>query len=177
MFFVESEEEFAICPNCGEILSFHSRIIRNLISKSGEKKRYNIRVLKCCNLSCPRTYHRELPDFIIAYRRFEAEAIAESISQKNADITVSAEQSTIYRWRQWFNRSATYIIMALLSVQATIENKTISSSLKIQEKTPHMLITEIKKIVSRSDGWLSECFRLLVNSSKWVINRSAFLSG
>jgi hypothetical protein len=177
VFFVESEEDFAICPNCGEILVFHSRIIRNLRKKSGEKQRYRIRVLKCNNQSCPTTYHRELPDFIIAYRRFEAEAIEETISQKDAEITVSADQSTLFRWRQWFDRSATYIIMALLSVQATIENNTISSSLKIQGKKPRKLITEIKNIVARNDGWLNECSRILVNSSKWIINRSAFLSG
>jgi hypothetical protein len=176
VFFVESEEEFAICPSCGEILSFHSRIIRNLRDKSGEKKRYKIKVLKCSNPNCPKTYHRELPDFIIPYRRFEAEAIEESISQNNTDITVAADQSTIYRWRQWFKRSAIYIIMALLSVQAAIKNKIISSSLKTQKKPLKKLIEIIKKIVKRKYGWLKECSRILVNSSKWVFNRSAFLS-
>jgi len=175
VFFIESEEEFALCPNCGSVLEYHSRVIRGLTDKTGEKSTYSIRVLKCVNQACPTTYHRELPDIIIPYQRYDAESIEEAISQSDADITVAADQSTIYRWRRWFSSKATHIIMALLSVTAVIECNADSSSLVIKDQDKP--IGAIKGIVGRETNWMSETVRILLNSSKWIFNRSAFLTG
>ena len=173
MFFVDSKEEFALCPHCDSLLEYHSRVIRPLRDSSGAKSLYDIRVMKCCNESCPTTYHRELPDIIIPYKRYNVESIEEVIEHRRSEITVAADESTIWRWRKWFKLNAVYIMMALLSVAAVIENNTNISSLAIQGKPTET----IKIILARKTKWLNEAVRILVNSSKWVFNRSAFLSG
>jgi hypothetical protein len=73
--------------------------------------------------------------------------------------------------------NATYIIMALLSVMVVIENKALSSSLTHHIQKPNKPIEAIKEIVARKVKWLNEAVRILVNSSKWIFNRSAFWSG
>lgn len=139
---------------------------------TGTKSIYSIRVLKCLNRSCPKTYHRELPDIIIPYRRYDAESIEEVITKGNNVITAAADQSTIWRWRKWFELNKIYIVMALLSVSTVIGNNEMSS-LAISNWT----IEFIKEIVTRKVKWLNETVRVLVNSSKWIFNRSAFLTG
>ena len=170
MFFIKSEEEFALCPNCGNRLLYHCRVIRTLTDKESNKSHYSIRVLKCDNKACPTTYHRELPNTIVPYKRFDAESIEEAISLERSDIAVSADESTIWRWRKWFKVSAVYIMMALVSVAATVDVET--SSLINSNNN----IEQIKEIVGQKVNWLKETVRILVNSSKWV-NRSAFLTG
>ena len=175
MFLVESEEEIALCPNCGNQLEYHNRTMRGLTDKTGKRSAYSIRVLKCVNQACPITYHRELPDIMIPYQRYDAESVEEAIAQSDVDITVAADQSTIYRWRKWFSSKATHIIMALLSVTAVIDGNADTSSLAIKKQVKP--IEAIKEIVSREVNWMKETVRILVNSSKWIINRSAFLTG
>ena len=173
VFFVDSEEEFALCPHCNSFLEYHCRIIRPLRDSSGAKNLYNIRVMKCCDESCPTNFHRELPNIIIPYKRYSAESIEEVIEHRRSEITVAADESTIWRWRKWFKSSAVYIMMALFSVAAVNGESTNISSLEIQEKP----IETIKRILARKIKWLNEAVKILVNSSKWVFNRSAFLSG
>jgi len=177
VFFVNSEEEFAICPNCGKLLMYHSRVTRPLKNYRGKKRVYSIRVLKCVNESCPTTYHRELPDIIIPYKRFDAKTIEDALSQRKPIIEVAAEESTIWRWRKWFKLNAINIVMALISVLAIINGDVETSSLAIQKQDIKTSIETIKKIVARKKKWLNETVRILVNSSKWTFNRSAFLSG
>lgn len=177
VFFVESDEEITLCPNCGSILEYHCRVVRGLTVSTGLKNTYSIRILKCINTACPTSYHRELPDIITPYRRYDTESIEEAIIQENKKITVAAEHSTIYRWRKWFRQNVTYIIMALLSVAAVLGDSTESSSLTNQTDTSITQIETIKGIVARKTKWLNEAVRILVNSSKWIFNRSAFLSG
>ena len=175
MFFVKSEEEITLCPNCNSLLEYHCRINRSLKNKAGEKNNYNIRVLKCVNKTCPTTYHRELPDIIIPYRRYDTESIEEAIARGNTEITVAADESTIRRWRKWFDKNAINIMMALTSVIAVIDGNAKSSSLELRsDKNP---IQTIKRTVVRKAKWLNEAVRILVNSSKWVFNRSAFMTG
>jgi len=174
VFFVESEEELALCPNCESELEYHSRVTRYLTDNAGIKSIYSIRVLKCHNQACPKTYHRELPNIIIPYKRFCAEAIEEAIEDNDKGITVAADDSTIRRWRNWFSASATYIVMALMSVIAAINDNAETSLSAAQVQKP---IATIKQIVGRKAKWLSEATRILVNSSRWVFYRSAFLSG
>lgn len=177
MFFIESEEEFAICPNCGEILKYHCWVSRPVIDITGEKETYLIRILKCLNTACPTTYHRELPDIITPYKRYSTESIEEAIDTENTNITVAADQSTIYRWRKWFKTSVVYIMMALLSVSVTIGHNTKTPSLEIIKQNTNKPLEIIKETVSRKVKWLNETVRILVNSSKWNFNRSAFLTG
>jgi hypothetical protein len=168
VFFIESEEESALCPNCGDPLKYHSWTNRSLKDITGTKSIFKIRVLKCLNPACPTTYHRELPDIITPYRRYDTESIEKAIETDNSRITVAADQSTIYRWRKWFALSAVYIIMALISVSAATGNNTETSSLVTQRQPPNKPTETIKEILSRKVKWLNETVRILVNSSKWI---------
>jgi predicted RNA-binding Zn-ribbon protein involved in translation (DUF1610 family) len=176
VFFIESEGEFALCPNCGDSLIYHSWVSRPLKDLTGAISIYIIRVLKCTNTACPKTYHRELPDIITPYKRYSTESIEEVLDLDDSRITIAVDQLTIYRWRKWFALHAEYIMMALLSVSATIENNTETSSLVIQEHNSNKPREKIKEIVSRKVKWLNETVRILVNSSKWSFNRSAFFA-
>lgn len=175
MFFIKSEEEISICPDCGEPLDYHSRVIRPLRDITGKEELYNIRVLKCVNKACPSKYHRELPDIIVPYKRYSAESIENAIGQD--ETIVAADESTIYRWRKWFNTNATYITMALLGVLITIAGNKETSSLNIEKQRIDAPVEWIKTTTGRTVRWLSEIVRILVNSSRWIVNRSAFLSG
>ena len=177
MFFIESEEEFTLCPNCGSELTYHSRVIRPATDATGEKKAYSIRVMRCCTETCPSKYHRELPDAIVPYKRYCSEAIEEAIDPGSSGITVAADESTIRRWREWFQHSATQLMMALLSVAAAKGNNTGTSSLAIGENASDTALSSIKAIVGREEKWLCETVRILVNTSRWAFNRSAFLTG
>jgi len=177
VFFVESEEKFALCPKCGEQLTFHCWISRPSKDSTGSKSIYIIRVLKCGNEACPTTYHRELPDIIIPYKRYNTQAVEEALEQDNSHVAVAADGTTIWRWRKWFETKATNIVMALISVAVTVRDDADSSSLAIQNQKIDNPIETIKTIVSRKVKWLNEAVRILVNSSKWVFNCSAYLSG
>ena len=177
MFFIESEEEFAICPHCGELLEYHSWVCRLLKDITGIRSSYCIRVLKCVNTACPTKYHRELPDIITPHKRYGTESIEEAINTDNHSATVAADESTIYRWRKWFKASAANMMMALISVAAAIGDITGTSSLVVPEEGCIKPLEIIKRIVLRREKWLNETVRILVNSSKWNFNRSAFLSG
>ena len=157
------------------MLDYHCRVIRLLRDKTGTRGKYNIRVLRCDNKSCPTTYHRELPDIVTPYRRYDTESIEEAITKSNAEITVASDESTIRRWRKWFKEKAINIVMALISVSTVAGNNKRSSSLK--PKSSQTPIEFIKETVERKVKWLNEAVRILVNSSKWIFNRSAFLSG
>jgi hypothetical protein len=176
VFFVISEEEFALCPICCELLVYHSRVRRLLKDASGKETTYNVRVLKCENEACPQTYHRELPDIIIPYRRYDTETIETAIDNCDSDLLEAPDMLTIKRWQEWFKSQAIYIMMALLSIAATIENNVETSSLSIQEKNSDNPLETIKKIVARKIKWLGKTARILVNSSKWLFNRSECLS-
>jgi hypothetical protein len=176
VFFIESEEEFALCPHCGECLDYHSRVIRPLRDILGEKASYSIRVLKCNNDACPTKYHRELPDIITPYKRYGTEVIEQAIELGNNEVTVAVDESTIYRWRKWFLENATNIMMALISVIAVVDESAETSSLEIWKRKSNKPFEAIQEIVARKTKWLNETARILVNSSKWPFNRSAFLT-
>ena len=66
---------------------------------AGEKLSLYIRRLKCPH--CLRIHH-ELPDFLVPYKRFIAACIEIAIGKQYDRL--SCENSTIYRWRIWFQR-------------------------------------------------------------------------
>jgi hypothetical protein len=177
VFFNESEEGIALCPNCGELLEYHSWVTRLLKDKAGKRSKYLIRVLKCINTACPTKYHRELPDIIIPYKRYDTESIEEAIDTDNQNATVAADESTIHRWRRWFKENIVNIMMSLKSVTDANGDIAKTSSLENPEQDSSKPMEIIKVIVSRRVKWLNETVRILVNSSKWVFNRSAFLTG
>jgi hypothetical protein len=71
-----------------------------------------IRRLKC---QCCGRLHNELPDFIQPYKRYTSDVIEAVLDD---DTSASpAENSTIKRWRKWFNRIDSYLNAALVAIK------------------------------------------------------------
>lgn len=67
---VREGEDF--CPNCRNPLSYYDTVRRTVLGAGRSVRRVYIRRLRCEN--CGRI-HRELPDFIFPYKRYEADII------------------------------------------------------------------------------------------------------
>lgn len=80
-------ESAVYCPDCGMKLLFHGTCKRKV--REQEKTRcYVLRVLFC--KSCKRT-HRELPDFIVGYKRYSRDELCEIVMNEES---YSCEDST-----------------------------------------------------------------------------------
>jgi uncharacterized C2H2 Zn-finger protein len=61
-----------ICPNCGGVLKYYDKVSRIIRTKNRVTNHIKIRRLKC--VSCG-ALHRELPDYILPHKQYEAEII------------------------------------------------------------------------------------------------------
>jgi hypothetical protein len=109
--------EISFCSICGNELTFKDHRSRIVIYSDGTHLIIMIRRLKC--ETCSRL-HNELPDFIQPYKRYASDVIEAVLDD---DTSASpAENSTIKRWRKWFNRIASYLNAALVAVKAEFEH-------------------------------------------------------
>lgn len=60
------------CPSCGGVLKFYDMVKRVMRTKGRASERVKIRRLKCTKCGA---VHRELPEFILPYKQYEAEII------------------------------------------------------------------------------------------------------
>ena len=63
------QEGETLCPECRNQLSYYDTVKRTVLLKGRERRHVYIRRLRCEN--CGRI-HRELPSFILPYKRYEA---------------------------------------------------------------------------------------------------------
>ena len=163
MFFVWSAE-IAPCPCCQSRLKVIGSRRRTWIQSSGNKVKIVIRRLRCQNC---RKIHHELPNFLVPYRRHEAQVIEDAVVDKADPACV--EESTIRRWRQWFNAFAPYAAGCLESMAHRF-HWTVESSSAHSQTALH----RIGRIVGHERGWLARIVRPLVNLHLWIHTRSAF---
>jgi len=127
-----------------------------------------IRRLRCteCN-----KIHHELPDILVPYKRYKSECI-EAVVEKdsNASLTVACDESTLYRWKEWFTSLSEYFAGCLQSIALQLGKETEEAS------KPISVLHRIWFYVGDAPGWLVRIVRTLVNSNLWVQTRSAFLS-
>ncbi|MGI6365621.1 MAG: DUF6431 domain-containing protein [Bacillota bacterium] len=100
MFFVRSGEQNP-CPCCGGSLKVVGSRERKYINGIGEKVVLVIRRLQCSH--CTKVHH-ELPDILTPYKRYGSESI-EAVVSGESELTVAADESTITRWKHWFQES------------------------------------------------------------------------
>lgn len=125
---------------------------RILYKQDGSSLRLVIRRLKCQN--CGRLSH-ELPDIVVPYKRYEADAIAQVLQQPDQTIQAcSCENSTLLRWKLWFFLLRDYLEGAVRSLLASIDAVAFV-------KLP------LEPLSSQPDGWLRHLVRSLVNSGRW----------
>lgn len=167
MFFVRCAESVP-CPCCGDELVVIGSRRRKLVNSCGESRQLIIRRLRC--LQCLRIHH-ELPDCIVPYKRYESECIEQVVSMSEAP-SVAADDSTLQRWRRWFQEQAAYLLGCLSSIAIRFHQDPVEC-LSISSQSAHH---EIGHFVGDAPGWLARIVRPIANANLWVHTRSAFLS-
>ncbi len=111
VFLVRSKEQ-NFCPCCGGHLKVVGSRRRTCIYGSGEKTVLVIRRLGCTQ--CERIHH-ELPDMLVPYKRHVSESI-EAVVSEDLNLSVSADECTLGRWKSWFNDMFDYFQGCLKSI-------------------------------------------------------------
>jgi hypothetical protein len=141
-------KEHASCPCCGWQLKIIGSRKRKYINKTGEKVTLIIRRLRCSN--CKRVHH-ELPDILVPYKRYGSSSI-ENVLTDLDNSTVPAEESTIYRWKRWFNHLTIRILTYLLSIPSRSKMKYRASndsiSMSFLKSHPKWLAIVVRQLVS-----------------------------
>jgi hypothetical protein len=169
IFFVRSGEQ-SLCPCCNGTLKVIGSRKRKYINDAGAQITLIIRRLRCCH--CNRIHH-ELPDILVPYKRHCSESVEAALTV-DAPVTVTAEESTLWRWRRWFQEVAEYFVGCLIAIDYQYNQG------KPSVEAPILLspspLQRIWRWVGDATGWLSRIVRPMVNLNFWVHTRSAFLS-
>jgi hypothetical protein len=166
VFFVRSAE-LSCCPVCFEALEIIGSRERTWRKRDGEKNILIIRRLRCTRY---KTIHHELPDFLVPYKRYDAESIELGITQ-GSQSDVAADESTLNRWRTWFHWIVSYWLGCLHALLHSFAQPVERSSPPSQSA-----LHDIGRLLGHQFGWLSRVVQLVVNHHFWVHTRSAFLS-
>ena len=100
------------CPVCGGELKVRGTCERKVIRREGAQT-CRLRVMECGN--CGKT-HRELPSFIVPYKRMDAEILSEVAEISEEEHLEKAESSTWRRvraWITWFLQYASRVLEGL----------------------------------------------------------------
>jgi len=161
-FFVRSAEQNP-CPCCSGPLRVIGSRRRKYINGAGETIVLVIRRLRCRH--CGRLHH-ELPDILVPYKRYGSESIEAVVTGKDA-LTVTAEESTIGRWRNWFLELADYFLGCLKSIAIRYGKESVESASHLPKST----LQKIWHHVGDAPGWLARIVRPVVNLNLWVHTR------
>ena len=167
-FFVRNLEQIS-CPCCDGSLSVIGSRKRKYFSSDGNRNTLVIRRLRC--RKC-RHIHHELPDILVPYKRYDSESI-ESTLEDSSKLAVAADDSTIGRWRSWFEANLNHFLGCLVSI-ATKLKKNFAENTVCSPKTRFQRVIDF---VGNTTGWLARVVRSVANTNNWVHTRSAFLSG
>lgn len=158
-FFVRSAEVVP-CPVCqGPLVVVGSRP-RSVIKPTGEKTWVIIRRLRCT--SCRRIHH-ELPDIVVPYRRHQATSIEDVVGDEQGAVSVAADESTLGRWRRWFEAWVPYATGALESIR-----RRLKLPLETASTSPESALQILGRFVGEGPGWLARVVRSLANMNLWV---------
>ncbi len=99
-------QEILSCPCCEGDLFVRGTCRRQAINSAGSKVQYQLRVLQCRD--CRRT-HRELPDPLVPYKRYDGEAITYIENDPSNAPSSIRSVPLILGWLAWFNSYANHI--------------------------------------------------------------------
>ncbi|MDF2652091.1 MAG: hypothetical protein K0Q73_7896 [Paenibacillus sp.] len=154
-------------PCCGEqfkIIGSRERICKQA---TGESIILIVRRLRCLN--CRRIHH-ELPDCLVPYKRYESTCVEHVISNEVEASTIAADDTTLYRWRNWFQQQKTYLLGCLIAINARFHSHPVEVTSIPSESAHH----RIGQFVGDGAGWLARVVRPLANFNLWLHTRSAF---
>lgn len=166
-FFVRSSEQ-NVCPACNGKLQVIGSRQRKLIKSTGEKIILVIRRLRCDEC---KSIHHELPDKLIPYTRYDRDSI-EAVVTNDAPLAVAADESTISRWRTWFEELTNHFIGCFVSICIRYGQKAVEEPSCL----PQSGLQRVMHYVGDAPGWLARVVRPLANTNLWIHTRSAFLS-
>jgi len=90
----------SICPCCGGDLKYYDSVKRIVRTKWGVSKKVKIRRLRCTKCG---VLHRELPDYILPYKQYEADIIFGVLEGFITPETLGFEdypcEMTMLRWK------------------------------------------------------------------------------
>lgn len=135
---------------------------------SGDKEKLIIRRLHCKR--CKSTHH-ELPNIVIPYKRYGVESIEQVVDDKMVD--VAADESTLGRWREWFQVWGIYAVGCMISIAKRFQ---LDLPVGVASGSPRTVLQKIGCNDEKSDGWLAKIVRPIINVNLWLQTRSAFLS-
>ncbi|WP_249730676.1 DUF6431 domain-containing protein [Paenibacillus sp. J2TS4] len=122
---------------------------------AGEAKILRIRRLCCLNCG---TIH------VLPYKRYESACVEEVLSDTVATPAVAADDSTLYRWRGWFNEQVTYLLGCLTSIAIRFHQDPAKNSSTSSQSAHH----RIEHLVGDAAGWLARTVRPVANANLWV---------
>ena len=157
------------CPCCGGDHRVIGSRQRKYIKGSGEQCIIVIRRLRCKR--CDRIHH-ELPDILVPYKRYDSESI-EAVVTGNSALSVAADESTLARWRNWFQSLAAYFLGCLDSIAIRFFQGSNEGAVVFH----HSILQRIWQHTGNVAGWLARVVRPIANLNLWVHTRFAFLSG
>lgn len=87
------------CPNCGGYLKYYDSVPRTVRTKGRATRQVKIRRLRCSEC---KSMHRELPDYILPYKQYEAPVINGVLDGSITPETIECEdypcEVTMLRW-------------------------------------------------------------------------------
>ena len=128
-----------------------------------------IRRMRC---EACRKVHHELPDILIPYKRYTAESIEQVVSDTEP-IDVVVDESTLYRWRRWFDAWGPYAVGCLTSIAVRFRFELPVGN---SSNPPLAVLQAFGREEEKSTGWLAKVVRPIANIHLWIHTRSAFLS-
>jgi len=158
---VSKHDAAALCPECGQVLSYRDSRLRVCKTHGGKKSYLLIRRLKCCH--CHRL-HNELPDILAPYKHYETEVIEDVVDGviDADDIETEAYpcETTMRRWREWVERN-TYRIDGMLK-------STGYRFLGFSEQLLKSSVSLLNELRRDGAGWLGIILRIIYNSGGFL---------
>lgn len=118
---------------------------------------------------CQRIHH-EIPDLLVPYKRHEADSIEQAVTEP-ASTHVAADESTLRRWRVWFEEWSPYACGCLAAIAIRFH-----LPVKVSSSPSQSSLQSLGRLVGDAVGWLARAVRPIANTNLWAQTRSAFLS-
>lgn len=144
---------------------------RKCKNRSGDTRVYNIRRLRCCQC---KTIHHELPCFLVPYKRYTSECI-EVVLSSSEPHDIPVDESTIYRWFDWFRYFIEYWLGCITSIMLQTKQELVP--LNMMSAGSETALQKIGQYVGNAPKWLERIVQPIVNFNLWVHTRFAWLSG
>ena len=144
--FINSSAE-TICPKCNIRTIPHGRCTRKVIMQEGAKK-FSLRVSYC--LSCKHS-HRELPDFILPYKRHSAETYAQVYDSPHGMLACDVDEKTERTIRRWVSALLSFFSVFSENNIAAIEISTFDKG----ESTLSKIKKCVRMVIEANSGSFS----------------------